>query len=261
MKRLENKKTIITGAGDGIGRGIAKEIGLHGSKVAICATREVTLSETARILKEVGIDVFSKIVDIRSEEEVTTFVKESAEYMGGIDVLINNAAVMPSTRIDDGLTADTVDHVLNVNLRAPILLTREVVPYMKKVGGGSIIHMSSVTGHNGFPEVAIYGATKGGLMALARGHAMELAPHNIRVNSISPGTVDSPMLHRFVAENADNPEEALKAFDAIHPRGKVASVKEVADVFVFLASDESANITATDIRCDGGYCVQGTQPK
>ena len=259
MKRLANKKTIITGAGDGIGRGIAIEIGLNGSKVAICATREKTLSETAKILKDLGIEVYSKVVDIRNEEEVIAFVKESAAYMGGINVLINNAAVMPSTRLET-LTVETIDHVLNVNLRAPILLTREVVPYMKKEGG-SIIHMSSVTGHNGFPEVAIYGATKGGLMSLARGHAMELAAHKIRVNSISPGTVDSPMLHRFVSENAEDSEAALKEFDAIHPRGKVASVKEVADVFVFLASDESANITATDIRCDGGYCVQGTQPK
>lgn len=260
MRRLEHKKSIVTGAGDGIGRGIALEIGKQGSKVAICATKEKTLAETAKILRDSGVDVFSKIVDLRNEQEVVDFVKESADYMGGINVLINNAAVMPSTRLE-GLTADTIDHVLNVNLRAPILLTREVVPYMKTDGVGSIIHMSSVTGHNGFPEVAIYGATKGGLMSLARGHAMELAEHNIRVNSISPGTVDSPMLHRFVAENAEDPEAALKEFDAIHPRGKVASVKEVADVFVFLASDESANITATDIRCDGGYCVQGTQPK
>tara|TARA_R110002049_G_scaffold308910_2_gene514833 strand:- start:3889 stop:4671 length:783 start_codon:yes stop_codon:yes gene_type:complete len=260
MKRLENKKVIITGAGNGIGRGIAKSVGLQGAKVAICATRTKTLSETKRILEEHNISVFSKIVDVRNEDEIIAFVKESAEFMGGINVLINNAAVMPSTHLES-LTADTIDYILNVNLRAPILLTREVVPYMKKEDVGSIIHMSSVTGHNGFPEVAVYGATKGGLNALARGHAMELAEYNIRVNSVSPGTVDSPMLHRFVEENAEDPKKALAEFDNIHPRGKVASVEEVANVFVFLASDESANITATDIRCDGGYCVQGIQPK
>ena len=260
MKRLQNKKVIITGAGDGIGRGLAKAMGLNGAKVAICATNKITLSETTKILKDLGIDVFSKIVDIRNEQEVIDFVKESASYMGGVNVLINNAAVMPSTRLES-LTAETIDHVLSVNLRAPILFTREVVTYMKKDGSGSVIHMSSVTGHNGFPEVAIYGATKGGLNSLARGHAIELAPYNIRVNSISPGTVDSPMLHRFVQENADDPKQALAEFDRIHPRGKVASVEEVANVFVFLASDESANITAEDIRCDGGYCVQGIQPK
>ena len=137
MKRLENKKVIITGAGNGIGRGIAKSVGLQGAKVAICATRTKTLSETKRILEEHNISVFSKIVDVRNEDEIIAFVKESAEFMGGINVLINNAAVMPSTHLES-LTADTIDYILNVNLRAPILLTREVVPYMKKEDVGSI---------------------------------------------------------------------------------------------------------------------------
>ncbi|WP_410967176.1 SDR family oxidoreductase, partial [Salmonella sp. SAL4436] len=91
---------------------------------------------------------------------------------------------------------------------------------------------SSVTGHNGFPDVAIYGATKGGLMSLARGHAMELAKYNIRVNTVSPGTVDSTMLHRFIQQNATNPGQALNEFNRIHPRGKIASIEEVANVFV-----------------------------
>ena len=260
MKRLETKKAIVTGAGNGIGRGIAKALGEHGAKVAICATNSTTLNETKEILENQNISVFSKVIDIRNEQEIIDFVKESADFMEGINVLVNNAAVMPSTRLDT-LSAETIDHVLSVNLRAPILFTREVLPYMKAEGNGSVIHMSSVTGHNGFPDVAIYGATKGGLNSLARGHAMELAPHNIRVNSVSPGTVDSPMLHRFVQENSVDPKKALKEFDLIHPRGTVASIEEVANVFVFLASDESANITATDIRCDGGYCVQGVQPK
>jgi NAD(P)-dependent dehydrogenase (short-subunit alcohol dehydrogenase family) len=213
-----------------------------------------------KILRSFGLDVFGKVVDIRNEQEIIEFVKESAAYMGGINVLINNAAVMPTTHLED-LKSETIDHILSVNLKAPILFTREVVPFMKNEGKGSIIHMSSVTGHNGFPDVAIYGATKGGLMSLARGHAMELASYNIRVNSVSPGTVNSTMLHSFISENSDDPKRILAEFNKIHPRGKIASPEEVANVFVFLASDESANITAEDIRCDGGYCVQGSQPK
>ncbi|MCG2462233.1 SDR family oxidoreductase [Flavobacteriaceae bacterium F89] len=260
MKVLQNKKAIITGAGDGIGRGIAKALGLEGSIVSICNLDQKALMETTRILTDLGITVFSKVVDIRNEQEIIDFVKESASFMEGINILANDAAVMPTTRLET-LTSETVDQLLSVNLRAPILFTREVFPYMKNAGGGSIIHMSSVTGHNGFPDVAIYGATKGALMSLARGHAMELAPYNIRVNSVSPGTVDSPMLHNFIGENSSDPQRALNEFNQMHPRGKVASIKEVANVFTFLASDLSANITAEDIRCDGGYCVQGTQPK
>ena len=121
--------------------------------------------------------------------------------------------------------------------------------------------MASVTGHNGHPGVAVYGATKGGLIALARGQAMELAKDGIRVNTVSPGTIDSPMLHNFIKENSENPEAARKAFDALHPIGRIGTIDEVARVFVFLASDDSSDITATDIRCDGGYAVQGQQPR
>lgn len=260
MKSLQDKKAVITGAGDGIGRGIAKAFGLEGSKVSICNLDKKTLIETTEILNDLGITVFSKVVDIRNEQEIIDFVKESASFMGGINILVNDAAVMPTTRLET-LTSETVDQILSVNLRAPILFTREVFPFMKDGGGGSIIHMSSVTGHNGFPDVAIYGATKGALMSLTRGHAMELASYNIRVNSVSPGTVDSPMLHNFIGENSSDPQGALNEFNQMHPRGTVASIQEVANVFTFLASDLSANITAEDIRCDGGYCVQGTQPK
>ena len=260
MNGLQNKKIIVTGAGDGIGRNLALSCGVHGAKVAICDLDTPALIETADILKSNKIEVFWKVVDIRNEQEIIDFVKESADHMGGINTLINNAAVMPTTRLET-LTSETIDQIISVNLRAPILFTREVVPHLIKEQGGSIIHMSSVTGHNGFPDVAVYGATKGGLIALARGHAMELAPYNIRVNSVSPGTVDSPMLHQFIKEHAADPQQALADFNKVHPRGKVASPEEVANVFVFLASDESANITATDIRCDGGYCVQGVQPK
>lgn len=260
MKRLFNKKTIVTGAGGGIGRGIAKSMGLHGSKVAICDIKKKMIGETAVILKDLGIEVFAKMVDIRNEQEIIEFVSEAAGFMGGINVLINNAGVMPNSRLES-LSAKTIDEVLAVNLRAPILFTREVLPFMKHAKCGSIIHMSSVTGHNGFPDVAIYGASKGGLIALARGHAMELAKYNIRVNTVSPGTVNSPMLHHFIKENAANPRKARQEFNRIHPRGGIASIEEVANVFVFLASDESINITAEDVRCDGGYCVQGIQPK
>ncbi|MFB6273442.1 MAG: SDR family NAD(P)-dependent oxidoreductase, partial [Salinibacter sp.] len=156
---------------------------------------------------------------------------------------------------------DTVDHVLDVNLRGAILFSKHVIPHMRAAGGGSIIHMSSVTGHNGHPGVVAYGATKGGLMALARGQAMELADDGIRVNTVSPGTVDSPMLHRFLEEEADDPETARRGFDEMHPRGTVASIDEVAAAFVFLASDDAANVTGTDLRCDGGFCVQAQQPR
>jgi NAD(P)-dependent dehydrogenase (short-subunit alcohol dehydrogenase family) len=259
MNRLNGKVAIVTGAGDGIGRGIALAFAREGAKLAVCDWNKATVQETELIIRDTGAEVISERVDVREPAQIQSFVTSVKQRFGRIDCLVNNAAVMPVASVD-AIEPNTIDQILQVNLRAPILFTRFVVPHMREVQGGSVIHMASVTGHNGHPGITVYGATKGGLIALARGQAIELAKDNIRVNTVSPGTVNSPMLHRFLAENATDVEKARAAFDRLHPRGKVGSIEEVAAVFVFLASDEAANITATDIRCDGGYAVQGQQP-
>jgi NAD(P)-dependent dehydrogenase (short-subunit alcohol dehydrogenase family) len=259
MNRLAGKVSIVTGAGDGIGRGIALAFAREGAKLAVCDLNKESLSETATMIRDSGADVMAEPIDVRNTAEIECFVSAVKNHFNQIDCLVNNAAVMPVAAAD-AIGPDTVDLILQVNLRAPILFSRFVIPAMRAAGGGSIIHMASVTGHNGHPGITVYGASKGALIALARGQAIELAKDNIRVNSVSPGTVDSPMLHRFLLENAANVEKARAAFDRLHPRGRVASIAEVAAVFVFLASEEAANITATDIRCDGGYAVQGQQP-
>ena len=258
MKRLEGKFCIVTGAGGGIGRGIALAFAKEGASVGICDIQSEALKETHRLVEETGAKSIYKVFDLTDISAIESFVNEVGNTFGIINVLVNNAAIMPNSRLE-GLTEDVVDKILQVNLKAPIFFTKYTVPWMKK-SGGSIINMSSVTGHNGFPDVAIYGATKGGLIALARGHAMELASYKIRVNTVSPGTINSPMLHQFLQENSDDPQRAMAKYDQIHPRGVMGSIEEVANVFVFLASDASVNITAEDIRCDGGYCVQGGQP-
>ena len=257
--RLANKAAIVTGAGDGIGRGIALALAVEGASVAVCDVNAETVAETGRLIADQGRPVLSESLDITDHGRVRSFVDDAASRFGRIDVLVNNAAIMPVSPIEDQ-DEETMSRILSVNLLAPAVFSKYCIPHMRAAGGGSIIHMASVTGHNGHPGVAVYGATKGGLIALARGQAMELAAYNIRVNTVSPGTVDSPMLHNFVKENAGDPEAALRAFDRLHPIGRVATIGEVANVFVFLASDESSDITATDIRCDGGYAVQGRQP-
>jgi NAD(P)-dependent dehydrogenase (short-subunit alcohol dehydrogenase family) len=259
MTRLKDKVAIVTGAADGIGRGIALAFANEGAKLALCDLNNAAVLDTAAIVRQTGAEVIAERVDVRNVVEIEAFVSEVKNRFDRIDCLVNNAAVMPVAPADS-IEPDTIDLVLQVNLRAPILFSRFVIPSMRKAGGGTIVHMASVTGHNGHAGITVYGATKGALIALARGQAIELAKDNIRVNTVSPGTVDSPMLHRFLLEYASDIEKARLAFDRMHPRGKVASIEEVAAVFVFLASDEAANITATDIRCDGGYAVQGQQP-
>jgi len=258
--RLANRAAIVTGAGDGIGRGIALAFAREGASVAVCDVNAGTLAETGRLVAGTGRQFLAESLDITDHVRVRSFVDEAASRFGRLDVLVNNAAIMPVCPIEDQ-GEEEMGRILSVNLLAPAVFSKYCVPHMRAAGGGSIIHMASVTGHNGHPGVAMYGATKGGLIALARGQAMELSADRIRVNTVSPGTVDSPMLHNFVKEHAEDPEAALKAFDRLHPIGRIATIEEVANVFVFLASDESSDITATDIRCDGGYAVQGMQPR
>jgi NAD(P)-dependent dehydrogenase (short-subunit alcohol dehydrogenase family) len=258
--RLAHKVAIVTGAGDGIGRGIAVHFAREGADVAVCDINPDTAAETGRQIEAAGRRALVETLDITDHARVRAFVDRTAAHFGRIDILVNNAAVMPVGFIEQQDEA-VMEKIIAVNFLAPIVFTKYCTPHMRRAGGGSVIHMASVTGHNGHGGVAVYGATKGGLIALARGQAMELARDGIRVNTVSPGTVDSPMLHNFLKENAPDPAAARKAFDALHPIGRIATIDEVARVFVFLASDESSDITATDIRCDGGYAVQGQQPR
>lgn len=261
--KLKNKTAIITGAGSGIGRGTALAMRKQGADIAICDIDVKGLGETeiiGRKMGNIGAEILTYRLDVRNCSEIQLFVKTAFNHFGRIDILANIAGIMP-VELNEEIGESTVDDILDVNLKAPIMFTKYVIPHMRAGGGGSIIHMASVTGHNGHPGVVVYGATKGGLMALARGQAMELAKDNIRVNTVSPGTVDSPMLQRFLQDEAEDMEKARAGFDSVHPRGRIASVQEVASVLVFLAGDDSANITGEDIRCDGGYCVQGFQPK
>jgi NAD(P)-dependent dehydrogenase (short-subunit alcohol dehydrogenase family) len=174
-------------------------------------------------------------------------------------VLVNNAAVMPSAPLHQTSAAD-FDRCVAVNLRGAFLLSRAVIPDMLKAGKGSIIHMASVTGILGLPGIAAYSMTKGGLISLARAMSTDYARQGIRVNSVSPGTIDSPMLHDFLAAQK-NPEPLRQQFDDIHPIGRVGQIEEVASVFVFLASDESSFVTGANYTVDGGLSVKGEQPQ
>jgi NAD(P)-dependent dehydrogenase (short-subunit alcohol dehydrogenase family) len=166
---------------------------------------------------------------------------------------------MPSGRLHETEPAE-FDRCLNVNLRGTYLVSRAVIPEMLQRHDGSIIHMASVTAILGLPGIAAYSATKGALVALARAMSTDYARYGIRINAVSPGTIDSPMLHDFIANQSD-PEYFRQAFDEMHPIGRVGTIDEVANVFVFLASDESSFVTGANYEVDGGLGVKGEQPQ
>jgi NAD(P)-dependent dehydrogenase (short-subunit alcohol dehydrogenase family) len=249
--KLDNQIAIVTGAGDGIGRGIALAFAREGAHVAVCARNRTHVEETARLVAALGRRAHFGFFDAADESAIARFVTETTAVLGPPTLLVPNAATMPFGELAD-MTASEMDVCYNVKVRSGALFAKHCIPHMKSARHGSIIFMSSIVGNTGFARLAFYGAMNAALSGLARGLAMELAPFGIRVNSVSPGTVDSPMLHRFVVEIGSDMKTMRPKFDANHPRGKIASIDEVAATFLFLASPDAANITATDIRCDGG---------
>lgn len=256
--KLANEVAIVTGAGDGIGRGIALAFAREGAHVAACARESGPVRETVRLLEATGARAYGESFDITRIEAIERFVRTTAERLGPPVILVPNAGVMPVVAIEE-MTEAQFDECIAVKLKSAVFLSKYCIPHMRAAGGGAIIHMASVTGNVGFARHAVYGAANAALIGLARGQAMELASYGIRVNSVSPGTVDSPMLHRYIAASGEDPERLRASFDAAHPRGRIGSIEEVAACFVFLASADAANVTGCDLRCDGGFSCKGGQ--
>ena len=259
MDRLKNKVALVTGAARGIGRGIALKFAQEGADVGVLDIDEAECQAVVDEITAAGGQALALRANVASEEEVEQAVANLRTAFGLINVLVNNAAVMPAGRLHETSPAD-FDRCIAVNLRGTYLVSRAVIPQMIELRQGSIIHMSSVTGVIGLPGLAVYSATKGALIALARAMSTDYARLGIRVNTVSPGTIDSPMLHDFLAAQS-SPDHLRRAFDEMHPIGRVGTIDEVANVFLFLASDESSFVTGANYQVDGGISVKGEQPQ
>jgi NAD(P)-dependent dehydrogenase (short-subunit alcohol dehydrogenase family) len=256
---LQGKIAIVTGSGGGIGRGIALRFAAEGAQVGVLDIDPMTCGAVVDEIEAAGGKAIVLAYDVSKEDQVMAAVAHMNAAFGTVNVLVNNAAVMPSGRIHE-TNLDDFDHCVAVNLRGAYLMSKAVIPGMLQSRSGSIIHMASITGTLGLPGIAAYSMTKGGLAALARAMSTDYARLGIRVNSVSPGTIDSPMLHRFVAAQSD-PAGIRKQYDEMHPIGRVGAIEEVASVFVFLASDEASFVTGANYAVDGGLSVKGEQPQ
>jgi NAD(P)-dependent dehydrogenase (short-subunit alcohol dehydrogenase family) len=260
--RLDEKVVLVTGAGQGIGRGIARRFAREGADVGVLDINDAAIAETVQMIRD-DPDTPGEAVglpcDLRDPAQVRSSVEHLIHEFQPIDILIHNAAVMPTGTLHETELHDW-DAAYEVNVRGAYLTCREVIPSMLDRGGGSIILMASVTGILGLPGIAVYSSTKGALIALTRAMSTDYAKQGIRVNSVSPGTIDSPMLHDFLAAQ-NNPEPLLQQFNEMHPIGRVGTIAEVANVCLFLASDESSFVTGANYTVDGGLSVKGEQPQ
>ncbi len=255
---MDKKVAVITGVATGIGRACARLFVENGYAVSALDNK----SEGAASCREISGDakdiVFHRC-DVADEAQVKAAVQKTKEMYGKIDVLVNNAGIVLVKPFDEIALVD-FNRVMSVNLGGTFLLCKYVLPVMKEQKRGAIVNMASVSGHVGQTEHVVYGATKGGILALTRALAWEVSPWNIRVNSISPGSVDTPMLRSDIQLESDRlgiPFEEVKrerekeqAFD------RWADPREIAEAVAFLASDKASFITGTDLLADCGWVAK-----
>ncbi|WP_329115871.1 SDR family NAD(P)-dependent oxidoreductase [Streptomyces sp. NBC_01465] len=237
MHSLDGKVVVITGAGRGQGAAEARLFAEAGARVVVTDVREDEGEEVAKSLGVQGVFVHHDVSDAASW---TAVVEGALGAFGRLDALVNNAALWRTASVEDE-TLENFEALIRVNLVGPFLGIQAVVPAMKEAGGGSIVNVSSTAGLVGIKGHAAYGSTKFGLRGLTRSSALDLAPYGIRVNSVHPGAIDTPM----TAAVADK--------DWSHvPLGRMGRPEEAGQLVGFLVSDASSYVTGTEFTVDGG---------
>ena len=252
MKRFLGAVGLVTGAAGGIGRAICELLAREGAAVA--AVDIADSSGTLSLVERAGGDGLGLRVDVAREADVADGVARVLERFGRIDLLFNNAGVELSRTLHETTEAEW-DRILDVNLKAMYLVSRQVLPVMMRQGRGAVVNTSSISGLLGWPASAAYCASKAGVIGLTRQMAVDYAPHGIRVNCICPGTTLTPMIERLFAEDSD-PAAFRASIEARHPLGRLAQPAEIAEAALFLASAEASFITGAALPVDGGYTAK-----
>ncbi len=252
--RVDKKVAIVTGAGSGIGEASAIRLAEEGATV-ICADINGAAAESvAQFIRTTGGHAKAAAIDISDYQQCDAVVADAITEFGTIDILVNNAGVnLPG--VFHEVSNETIDRTLSVNIKGAMYLTRAVLPAMLAQGSGSIVNMSSVNGLVSEPYLSVYSASKGAIVMFTRGIALDYAKSGVRCNAICPGWVDTPINHAH-AKMLGGLDHVYKTIDSFQPIGRPGTPREIANLVLFLASDESSFMTGSIVSADGGMTAQ-----
>jgi NAD(P)-dependent dehydrogenase (short-subunit alcohol dehydrogenase family) len=255
MNRLAAKVAVITGAAVGLGRATALRMAEEGASVALLDVRDADARGLIADLKARGRPAAYWRCDVSSESEVRTVLQKVVHHFGRLDVLVNNAGVAGVSKPTHEITEAEWDWVQAINVKGVFFCTKHAIPHLRRAGSGAIVNLSSVYGLVGGADVPPYHASKGAVRLMTKTDALLYASDRIRVNSIHPGFIWTPMVEAHLAGLGDL-DAGRRATDALHPLGHNGEPDDVAWGVVYLASDEAKFVTGSELVIDGGYTAR-----
>jgi NAD(P)-dependent dehydrogenase (short-subunit alcohol dehydrogenase family) len=257
MNRVKDKVCVVTGAALGIGRACAVKLAEEGACVALFDVLDAEGTALADELVARGFAAHYWHVDVVDEAAVHAAIDDVAVHFGGVHVLVNNAGIAGPNRPTHELTEAEWDRVQAVNVKGVFFGVKHVIPHLRAAGAGSIINLSSIYGLVGAADLPAYHASKGAVRLMTKTDALIYAPDRIRVNSVHPGYIWTPLVEHLLRESgAEDLEAARHQLDALHPLGHVGDVDDIAWGVVYLASDEAKFVTGSELVIDGGYTAR-----
>lgn len=256
MDRIKKKVAVVTGGALGIGRAICLLLAKEAAAVAVTDILEEQGQETIGQIREQGGVAEFWHLDVTNEAEVQRVFSEVRQRFESIDVLVNNAGISGVDKPTHEITVEEWERVMAVNVKGVFLCTKHAIPYMREAGGGSIINLSSIYGIIGAPDIPPYHASKGAVRLMTKTDALLYAKDRIRVNSVHPGFIWTPLVEDLGRRSLDGVEEYRKKLDSLHPLGHVGEPDDVAYGILYLASDESKFVTGSELVIDGGYTAR-----
>lgn len=248
--RLQNKVAIITGAGSGIGRGMALTFAREGAKMVLADWSDEGGKETVGLVEAQGGEAVFVKTDVSKAGDVEEMVKTCVDHFGRVDILVNNAGIVKFGALHETPEEDW-DAVIDVNLKSIFLTTKRVIPEMLKAGKGKIVNIASIAGLVGFDQIAPYCASKGGIIAFTRATALEYAKSKININCIAPGVIKTAMTKDMLAS-----EESKKGYESQTPYPRLGEPEDIAEATVYLSADESDFVTGQVLTVDGGWTIK-----